>query len=94
MNSDPLEIARKRLELIISDAARDIDAERLAREEQMARAMENMTQESAAQAAYRDGRRDERHRTLCLIDDHLATLRRGGMNALALEALRKTVGEL
>jgi hypothetical protein len=28
-----------------------------------------------------------------LIDDHLHSLRRGGMNYLALEALRKTVGE-
>ena len=94
MNSDPLEVVRRRLDSIISEAARDIDIERMSRDEQLARAMENLTQESAAQAAYRDGRRDERHRTLCLIDDHLATLRRGGMNAMALEALRKTVGEL
>ena len=92
--SNPLEIARQRLEAIISDAAHGIEAERMARDEQLARAMENMSQESACQAAYRDGRQDERHRVLCLIDDHLHTLRRGGMNAMALEALRKTVGEL
>jgi hypothetical protein len=92
--SNPLEIARQRLEAIISDAAADLDAVQQQREHQLAQAMESLSQESACQAAYRDGRQDERHRCLCLIDDHLHTLRRGGMNAMALEALRKTVGEL
>ena len=92
--SNPLEIARQRLEAIISDAAADLDAVQQQREQQLAQAMESLSQESACQAAYRDGRQDERHRCLCLIDDHLHTLRRGGMNAMALEALRKTVGEL
>ena len=92
--SNPLEIARQRLEAIISDAAADLDAVQQQREQQLAQAMESLSQESACQAAYRDGRQDERHRCLCLIDDHLHTLRRGGMNAIALEALRKTVGEL
>ena len=92
--SNPLEIARQRLEAIISDAAADLDAAQQQREQQLAQAMEALSQESACQAAYRDGRQDERHRVLCLIDDHLHTLRRGGMNAIALEALRKTVGEL
>jgi hypothetical protein len=92
--SDPLEIARQRLEAIISDAAHGIEAAQQQREQQLAQAMESLSQESACQAAYRDGRQDERHRCLCLIDDHLHSLRRGGMNYLALEALRKTVGEL
>jgi hypothetical protein len=91
--SDTLDNVRKRLEVVIHEAAADLEAERFHREQQLARAMENMSQESACQAAYRDGRRDERHRCQCLIDDHLATLQRGGMNAMALQALRKTVGE-
>jgi hypothetical protein len=91
--SNPLEIARQRLEAIISDAAANIDAVQQQREQQLAQAMENLSQESACQAAYRDGRQDERHRCLCLIDDHLHTLRRGGMNAIALEAVRKVVAE-
>jgi hypothetical protein len=94
MNSDPLEIIRKQLDSILSEASQCLDSERSSREQQLAHAMENLTQESACQAAYRDGRQDERHRVICLIDDHLHTLRRGGMNAMALEALRKTVGEL
>jgi len=92
--NNPLEVARQRLEAIISDAAADLDAAQQQREQQLAQAMEALSQESACQAAYRDGRQDERHRCLCLIDDHLHTLRRGGMNAIALEALRKTVREL
>jgi len=93
MNSDPLAFVRKRLEVILSDAAADIDAVQQQREHQLAQAMEALSQESACQAAYRDGRQDERHRCLCLIDDHLHTLRRGGMNAIALEAVRKVVAE-
>ena len=91
--SNTLDNVRKRLEVVIHEAAADLEAERFHREQRLARAMENMSQESACQAAYRDGRRDERHRCQCLIDDHLATLQRGGMNAMALQALRKTVGE-
>jgi hypothetical protein len=90
---DPLDTIRKRLDSIIADAATSLDAERQHREEQLARAMENLSQESAVKAAYGDGRRDERHRALCFIDEHLATLKRGGINALALEALRKTLGD-
>jgi hypothetical protein len=93
MNSDPLEIVRRQLDSILADAAHRLDSERCSREEQLAHAMEKLTQESAAQAAYRDGRQDERHRVICLIDDHLHMLRRGGMSYLAMEALRKTVGE-
>ena len=91
--SNTLDNVRKRLEVVIHEAAANVEAERFHREQQLALAMENMSQESACQAAYREGRRDERHRCQCLIDDHLATLRRGGMNAIALQALRETVGE-
>jgi hypothetical protein len=91
--SDTLDNVRKRLEVVIHEAAANVEAERFHREQQLARAMENLNQESACQAAYREGRRDERYRCQCLIDDHLSTLQRGGISALALESLRETVGK-
>ena len=82
---------RKRFNQIIAEAAEELDAERLAHERQLASALESLSQDSACQAAYADGRSEERSRCLALIDDHLSTLKRTGAQVIALESLRSAV---
>jgi hypothetical protein len=88
---DTLNNFRKRLNQTIADAAEELDAERLAHEQQLASALESLSQDSACQAAYADGRSEERSRCLALIDDHLLNLKRGGLQAIALQAVRSAV---
>jgi hypothetical protein len=88
---DTLNNIRKRLNQIIADAAEELDAERLAHEQQLASALKSLSQDSACQAAYADGRSEERSRCLALIDDHLLNLKRGGLQAIALKAVRSAV---
>ena len=89
--TDTLDNIRRRLNAVIADAAAELDAERSQHEQQLATALESLSQDGACQGAYRDGRSDERMRCLALIDDHLRTLNARGINALALEALRSAV---
>ena len=89
--SNTLDNVRKRLEVVIHEAAANVEAERFHREQQLARAMEHLSQESACQAAYREGRSEERMRCLALIDDHLLTLKRSSHQVIALESLRDAV---
>lgn len=89
--SSTLDNMRRGLNALIAEGAAALDAERLRHERQLASAMEALSQESAVRAAYADGRSDERSRCLALINDHLRTLNRTGINALALEALRDAV---
>jgi hypothetical protein len=89
--SDTIEQMRKRLNALISDASEQLQAERAGQEQILIDALTGLSQDSAVSAAYAEGRTDERMRCLALIDDHLHTLNRTGINALALEALRSAV---
>lgn len=89
--TDTLDNIRRRLNAVIAEAAEELDAERHAHERQLATALESLSQDGACQAAYNDGRSDERGRCLALIDDHLTTLKRTGVQVIALEALRAAV---
>lgn len=64
-----------------------------ARERELAAAAEQLSQDPAVQAAFRDGIQHERGRVLTLISIQLDMLSRGGTNALVLDALRRQVRE-
>lgn len=69
-------------------------AERIeARERELATAAEALSLDSAVQAAFKQGIQHERGRVLTLIATQLDLLKRGGTNALALEAHRRMVLE-
>ena len=89
--SDTIEQMRKGLNALISEAYMKLQAEKAGQEAILVSALEGLSQESAVRGAYADGRTDERMRCLALIDDHLRTLNRTGINALALDALRSAV---
>lgn len=91
MSSDTLGDMRRRLNALIAEAADALDAERLHHEQLLIAALESLSQDAAVRGAYADGRSDERQRCLAMISDHLRTLNREGVNALALEALRSAV---
>jgi hypothetical protein len=86
-----LDNMRKRLNQVISDASEELDAERLRHEQQLALALESLSQDRACQSAYNDGRSDERSRCLALIDDRLLALKKADMQTTATEALRSAV---
>lgn len=89
--SDTLGDMRKRFNTMIEEAADALDLERQQHEQQLVSAMESLSQDAAVRCSYADGRSDERRRCLAMIDDHLRTLNRDGINALALKALRSAV---
>lgn len=64
-----------------------------AREQELAAAAEELSQDSAVQAAFQAGVECERCRVLTLISIQLDLLKRGGTNALVLEALRRQILE-
>ncbi len=64
-----------------------------AREQQLAAAAEQLSQDAAVQAAFQQGVEHERRRVLTLISMQLDLLKSGGTNALALEAHRRQVLE-
>ncbi len=63
------------------------------RERELAHAAEALSQDAAVQAAFHQGVDHERRRVLALISIQLGLLKRGGTNALALEAHRLQVLE-
>jgi hypothetical protein len=65
-----------------------------AREQELALAAEQLSQDAAVQAAFKQGIQHERQRTLTLISIQQGQLSRGGLNALILEALRRQVQEV
>jgi hypothetical protein len=89
--SDTIDQMRKRLNAVIADASEQLQLEKAGQEQILIDSLNGLSQESAVRGAYVDGRSDERMRCLALIDDHLRTLNRTGVNALALEALRLAV---
>ena len=64
-----------------------------AREAELALAAEQLSQDPAVQAAFQQGVEHERRRVLTLISIQLDLLKRGGTNALVLDALRRQVRE-
>ena len=73
-------------------------AERVeARERELAAMAETFSQDASAQAAFRDGvhqgRHQERHKILSLIDFHLQQLEQACVSARSLSALRRQVLE-
>ena len=85
MSEAPTQQDWQRLDAMIDEVVRDLEAQRITR------AMHSPTFQSATQAAYSDGRSEERDRVLLLINDHLATLQPGSASAMAMEALRAAV---
>lgn len=57
----------------------------------LAAAAEQLSQSSAVQAAFKQGREHERARILALIQLQREQLRRGGLNAVLLETLQRTI---
>jgi hypothetical protein len=76
---------------LIAEAAAGIEAERTAKDAQLASVIESMTMDSACRASYCDGRSDERHRTMVLLEEYISTLKRTGRSTATLEALRFAV---
>ena len=91
MSSNTLDNFHRRFNAFIAEAAAELDAERLAHEQRLASALESLSQDGACQAAYRDGRSDERGRCLALIDDHLQCHKRTSLSTMSLESLRSAV---
>ena len=93
MSEAPTQQDWQRLDAMIDEVVRDLEAQRITSLEaqRITRAMHSPTFQSATQAAYSDGRSEERDRVLLLINDHLATLQPGSASAMAMEALRAAV---
>jgi hypothetical protein len=72
----------------------DLLADLQAREQAVAQAAEQLSQDVAVQAAWEQGVAAERSRVVTLIDHQLATLAGAGMNAMVLAALRRMVVEV
>jgi hypothetical protein len=72
----------------------DLLADLQSREYAVAQAAEQLSQDVAVQAAWRQGAAAERGRVVTLIDHQLATLAGAGMNAMVLAALRRMVVEV
>ena len=83
---DALTQARQQLDDLLADLE--------AREQSVAQAAEELTASAAVQAAWQQGGIAERDRVVMLIDHQLDQLRRGGINAIVLTALRKMVVEV
>jgi len=65
-----------------------------AREQELAAAAEQLSQDPAVQAAFSQGSQHERDRVVMLIDHQMALLQMAGTNALVLRALRRQVREV
>ena len=83
---------RKSLQQMTAEAVAFVEALE-ARERELALAAEDLSQESSVLCAFEQGIQHERSRVLTLISIQNDLLKRGGINALALAALRKQVRE-
>lgn len=77
------------LRALIERAAAAIEQE----QHSIAAAAEQLSQDRAVQAAWRQGGAAMQERIVALIDQQLATLQQGGINATCLETLRRMVIE-
>ena len=78
---------------LAADAAAYVESHEV-REQELAAAAEHLSQDTAVQAAFDAGIHHERGRVLMLISIQLDLLKRGGINALVLEALSRQVWEV
>ena len=81
------------LRKLTADAAAFVESIE-AREQDLAAAAEQLSQDAAVRAAFKQGIQHERGRVLALLDHQQGLLKRGGINALVLDALRRQVQEL
>lgn len=70
------------------------ERELLEREQAIAQAAEQLSQEVQVRQAFAAGKADERGRVVALIDLQLETLGRGGLNAVSLRTLRQRLLEV
>jgi hypothetical protein len=70
------------------------EQELLEREQAVAEAAEQLSQEAQVRQAFASGKQDERGRVVALIDLQLETLGRSGLNALSLRTLRQQLLEV
>ena len=83
---DALTQSRQQLDALLADLEQ--------REQSVAQAAELLSQEPAIAAAWQQGGMAERDRVAALIDLQLDQLKRGGLNAIVLTALRRQVLEV
>ena len=88
--TDPLTRVRAEIDALLDSLRHDIDAT-AAREAAVAQAAEQLTQDAAVQAAYRQGQAAEQRRLLVLIDLQLQHLPPGGAAGMVLQTLRRMV---
>lgn len=70
------------------------ERELLEREQAVAQAAEQLSQDVQVRQAFAAGKQDERGRVVALIDLQLETLGRGGLNAVSLRTLRQRLLEV
>jgi ABC-type Fe3+-citrate transport system substrate-binding protein len=75
------------------DELREYEQRLEQREQELAAAMEEISQQEEVQLAFLLGQQEERLRVLRMIDLQLETLARGGLNALSLRTLRDALRE-
>jgi vacuolar-type H+-ATPase subunit I/STV1 len=80
---------RQQLNTIIEAAAREIEQ----REQAIAAASEQLSQDQAVQAAWRQGAASKQGQIVAMIDHMRAELHRGGVNATCLDTLRRQILE-
>jgi len=80
---------RQQLNTIIETAAREIEQ----REQAIAAASEQLSQDQAVQAAWRQGAASKQGQIVAMIDHMRAELHRGGVNATCLDTLRRQILE-
>jgi hypothetical protein len=90
---DTLNEVRQQLDTLLAQITTDHQALDK-REQQLAQAAEQLSQEAAVRAAWQQGGTHERNRVAALIDQQLDQLNRGGVNAGVLATLRRMVLEV
>lgn len=78
----------------LADQLEAKEQELLEREQAVAHAAEELSQEVQVQQAFAAGKADERGRVVALIDLQLETLGRAGLNAISLRTLRQQLLEV
>lgn len=88
---DPLTKARAEIDALLDSLRRDLDAAAAARDAELAAAAEQLTQDRAVRAAYRQGQAAEQRRLVVLIDLQLQHLPPGSAAGMVLQTLRRMV---
>jgi predicted nucleic acid-binding Zn-ribbon protein len=90
---DSLTVIREQLEGLLNQITEE-RAELEERERATAAAAEQLSQEIAVQAAWRESAASMKGRVLALIDNQIAKFAGAGLNAMALASLRRQVLEV